>query len=63
MNQFRTNGITAVGTISQLREFCKSVKKKLYDLRPYKSPFRLPTAFKFDPVKFSSVGFQIPALE
>lgn len=28
MNQFKTDGITAVGTVSQLREFCQSVKKK-----------------------------------
>jgi hypothetical protein len=28
MNQFRTDGITAVGTVLQIRDFCKSVKKK-----------------------------------
>ena len=28
MKQFRTNGITAVGTVSQLKAFCQSVKKK-----------------------------------
>ncbi|MCF6289167.1 MAG: transposase [Proteobacteria bacterium] len=28
MNQFRTDGITAVGTVSQLKAFCQSVKKK-----------------------------------
>jgi len=28
MNQFRTDGITAVGTLPQIRGFCKSVKKK-----------------------------------
>ena len=27
MKQFRTNGITAVGTVSQLKSFCQSVKK------------------------------------
>ena len=28
MKSFRTDGITAVGTISQLKDFCKSLKKK-----------------------------------
>jgi len=28
MNQFKTDGITAVGTVSQLKAFCQSVKKK-----------------------------------
>jgi len=28
MNQFKTSDITAVGTVSQLKAFCKSVKKK-----------------------------------
>ncbi len=28
MKQFRTDGITAVGTVSQLKAFCQSVKKK-----------------------------------
>ena len=29
-------------------------KYLIYDLLPCKSPFRLPVAFKFDPVKFWS---------
>lgn len=36
MNQFRTNSITVVGTLSQIREFCKSVKKK------FSAGFKLP---------------------
>jgi hypothetical protein len=28
MKQFRTDGITAVGTVTQLKAFCQSVKKK-----------------------------------
>jgi len=28
MNQFKTSGITAVGTVSQLKAFCRNVKKK-----------------------------------
>ena len=28
LNQFKTSGKTAVGTVSQLKEFCKSVGKK-----------------------------------
>jgi hypothetical protein len=28
MEQFKTDGITAVGTVSQLKDFCLSVKKK-----------------------------------
>jgi len=28
MKQFKTNGITAVATVSQLQAFCQSVKKK-----------------------------------
>ena len=28
MKQFRTSGITAVGTVSQLKAFCKNIKKK-----------------------------------
>ena len=28
MKSFRTDGITAVGTVSQLKDFCKSLKKK-----------------------------------
>ena len=28
MKQFKTDGITAVGTVSQLKDFCLSVKKK-----------------------------------
>ena len=28
LNQFKTSGITAVGTVSQLKDFCHSVGKK-----------------------------------
>lgn len=28
MKQFRTDGITAIGTVSQLKTFCQSVNKK-----------------------------------
>ena len=28
MNQFRTSGITVVGTVVQLKVFCQNVKKK-----------------------------------
>jgi hypothetical protein len=31
------------------------VKQLIYDLHPGKSPFRPPSAFKFNPVKFSDV--------
>ena len=36
MNQFKTDGITAVGTVSQLKAFCKNIKKK------YNVGFQLP---------------------
>jgi hypothetical protein len=29
LNQFKTKGFTAVGTVSQLKQFCQSVGKKL----------------------------------
>ena len=28
MNQFKTDGTTAVGTVAQLKAFCHNVKKK-----------------------------------
>jgi len=37
MKQFRTNGITAVGTVSQLKTLCQNLGKK------YAIGFKLPT--------------------
>ena len=50
MKQFKTSGITAIGTVSQLRSFCQSVKKK-YAVWIYNPRFRI--------AKFSSIDFSV----